>query len=96
MSRKLGFRLEENEHPLHQGLGAFLGAMCAASLLSVAYILGGFLALLLTAVVIFSFSCYLTAQREHNKSIPAIVWNLGLALFASVVAHFIMKLMASD
>lgn len=96
LEEELGFRLEENEHPLLQGLGAFLGAMGAACVLVLAYMVASYVALLTVSVGIFSLSSYLTAKREHNKSIPAIIWNLGIALFAFGVAHFSMKFLGSD
>jgi len=96
LEEELGFRLDENEHPLLQGLGAFLGVVAASGLLLLAYNTASQVALVVTAVCLFAISCYVTAKREHNKSIPAIVWNLAIALFASVVAYFCMKFIASE
>lgn len=91
LEEELGFRLEENEHPLVQGVGALVGSLIASVAMLLAYSTGSSLILALVAIAIFGVCCYSTAKREHNKAIPAIVWNLGLGLFAYLVAYFTMQ-----
>lgn len=90
LEEEMGFRLEENEHPLMQGFGAAAGALVAAVTLLLAT-LGGEAIFLTSAVLLFCLSSYLTAHREHNKIIPAMVWNIGIGLFSYLVAYFTMR-----
>lgn len=96
LEEELGFRLEENDHPLAQGVGAGIGALLAAVLVIVAHLFTNQLVLFLSVGLIFGLSCYLTAKREHNRIINAIVWNVGLGLFAYLVAFFSMQFIASN
>lgn len=93
LEEEMGFRLEENEHPLIQGLGAAAGALLAAVCLLLAHITESSTVIVGTAVLIFGVSCFITASREHNKVIPATVWNLGIGLFAYLVAFYTMQLL---
>lgn len=93
LEEEMGFRLEENEHPLIQGLGAAAGALLAAVFLLLAQVTESNLVIVGTAVLVFAVSCFSTARREHNKVIPATVWNLGIGLFAYLVAFYTMQLL---
>lgn len=90
LEEEMGFRLEENEHPIIQGLGAAAGALISAVVLLLAS-LGGSWVMLGCALLLFCISCFITAKREHNKIIPAMVWNVGIALFSYLVAYFTMQ-----
>ncbi|MBS0656126.1 MAG: VIT1/CCC1 transporter family protein [Verrucomicrobia bacterium] len=90
LEEEMGFRLQENEHPLTQGLGAGVGVLIT-SLLA----LGGFAAwaqegMIISAVITISIASFLGARIEHNRVINAILWNLGLATFAYCVAYYCM------
>ncbi len=89
LEEEMGFRLEQNEHPIIQGLGAGVGALIATGCMIVGEVTE---TSLLFALLLFAISCYFTAKREHNKVIPAMVWNISIALFAYLVAYFMMKL----
>ncbi len=91
LEEEMGFRLEENEHPLVQGLGAGAGALLAALVVLLATVAQSQVVLFVAVGLIFFASCYITAKREHNKIIPAIVWNLGLGLFTYLIAFFCMQ-----
>jgi hypothetical protein len=91
LEEEMGFRLEENEHPLLQGLGAGVGALMAALGVLLAHLTESTPVLFCTVIAIFWISGYITARREHNKVIPAVVWNLGIGLFAYLVAYYTMQ-----
>lgn len=95
LQEELGFRLEENEHPLIQGLGAGVGALIACLVLFLAFVSGNQFLFNAVAICIFAGSCYLTAVRENNKVIGAIVWNLGIGLFAYLVAFYCMQFISN-
>lgn len=91
LEEEMGFRLEENEHPLIQGLGAGAGALISAIIVLLATLSSSHIVQFLAVALIFGVSCYITAKREHNKVIPAVVWNAGLALFAYLIVFFCMQ-----
>lgn len=91
LEEEMGFRLEENEHPLIQGLGAASGALVAAVIVLLACVPESTALLVGAVVVVFAVSTFFTAKCEHNKVIPAMVWNLGIGLFAYVVALYTMQ-----
>jgi hypothetical protein len=91
LEEEMGFRLEENEHPLMQGLGAGLGVLIAAFFMLVTYLSASHLALFGVAFVVVGASCYLTAIRERNKVITSVLWNVSLALFSCLVAYYCMQ-----
>lgn len=93
LEEEMGFRLEENEHPLIQGLGAAAGALFAAVCLLLAQASESSLIVSASAVFVFSVSSFITARCEQNKVIPATVWNLGIGLFAYLVAFYTMQLL---
>lgn len=95
LEEEMGFRLEENEHPLIQGFGAGAGALIAAISVLLAHMTTSNALVIGTVALIFGISCYITAKRERNKVIPAVVWNLGIALFAYLIAFFCMQFIAS-
>ncbi len=89
LEEEMGFRLEQNEHPIIQGIGAGVGALLAAGFMLLGYFTETSLVI---ALILFAISCYFTAKREHNKVIPAMVWNISIALFAYLVAYFTMQI----
>lgn len=91
LEEEMGFRLEENEHPLLQGLGAAFGALISAVCVLLAVLADNEAIVLATVALVFAVSCFITAKREHNKIIGAMVWNLGIGLFAYLVAFYTMK-----
>jgi hypothetical protein len=72
LTQELGLPLESMEHPLKQALGAFLGVTIAATVLFQP----------LTAFALIGLSALLGAHRARNRLIPALIWNLSLALLA--------------
>ncbi len=91
LEEEMGFRLEENEHPLIQGMGAGLGALIATLSMLIAALSSSTPILIATLALIFGISCFITAKREHNKVIPALIWNWSIALFAYLVAFYSMQ-----
>ena len=90
LEEEMGFRLDENEHPLIQGLGAGFGALVGAIFMLFAYLSGLEGLFLGVGATLFAASAAITSRREHNKVIPAIIWNIGVGLFAYLVAYFFM------
>ncbi|MCE5292980.1 MAG: VIT1/CCC1 transporter family protein [Chlamydiales bacterium] len=90
LEEEMGFRLDQNEHPLIQGLGAGLGALIAAIFALLVLLSQNFSLFIAQGILVVTFSCFVTARREHNRVIPAVIWNVGIGLFASLVAFYTM------
>lgn len=94
IEEELGLTLESTEHPLKQGLGAFIGCTTAAA---VTLTLGWFLppwGIYIGAVLTIGISAYLTAKLADNQPVPAIIWNLGIATLSASAAYFLLMWMA--
>lgn len=91
LEEEMGFRLEENEHPLIQGLGAGIGSFFASALIVLAYVFAGFTVSLVTGAVVIGIAAYYYARLERNNTVSAVVWNLGFALFSCIVAYYSLQ-----
>jgi len=80
LEEELGFRLEQNDHPLIQGLGAGLGVLLAATAAMGASMYFGFTGLQITAFSVIAFASFTFAKLEKNNPIRAIVWNVGFVI----------------
>lgn len=91
VEEELGFTLENHEHPLKQAVGAAIGSL----IVLVGCLLGGFLfpsyGVLYTALILMGAAAAWAAWQDRNKMIPAIVWNLGLAILAGGFVYFMFK-----
>lgn len=89
VEEELGLSLENQEHPLKQGLGAALGCVLAF----LAGFIGIFLNLpfggLLTELATIAVASAALAQYARNAILPAVVWNLGLAILAYGTVYFL-------
>ena len=91
LEEELGFRLEENDHPLMQGLGAGIGVFLAASVLLASYFFFHLAGALSAAVIVLGISAYIYARLEKNNVISAVTWNVGIAIFSCLVAYYTMQ-----
>jgi hypothetical protein len=91
LQEEMGFRLEENEHPLVQGLGAGIGVLFAVLVVISSFVLYDNMGALMGALCTLSIAAAFAAYRERNHVISAIVWNLGMALLAYVAVDQIME-----
>ncbi len=91
LEEEMGFRLQQNEHPLMQGIGAAAGVIFAAGASIGGYIVSQEGAFLLIAVLVIGIASYTGARLERNNPIAAIVWNLGLGIFALCGTYYFMQ-----
>ena len=91
VEEELGLTLTSHEHPLKQGLGALFGALSASIffILSIEF-LPPFVTVLLTFFVIGGAGLFV-AKRSQNRLIPAIIWNIGIALLSFCVLYFFLQ-----
>lgn len=91
IEEELGLSLGTTEHPLKQGIGAVFGVFIASVICCSLHFIwpdsGIFLGALLTIIISSAFTAYLA----ENESIPAIIWNLGLAGIAIGSIYFLLE-----
>lgn len=91
VEEELGLTLENQEHPLKQGLGAAIGSVLATA----AGLLGLYFypsyGLLIAGLMIIALASGLLARFARNDVISAVVWNLGLAILATGAVYFVFN-----
>lgn len=88
VQEELSLEVESEEHPLKQGLGAVIGSLLAASIIIAAYMFQPALVWPL-ALIVIAIASGCSAYYVGNKKIPAVIWNLSLALFSLLTLYFL-------
>lgn len=91
VEEELGLTLGVHEHPLKQALGAAVGVLFAAVLCLAAVAWLPLYACGLVAVAVMAAAAALSAFFEHNRFVPAIVWNLGILALAFSATYFVLQ-----
>lgn len=94
---ELGLSLAAYEHPLKQGLGAFLGVIVAAVIffgtLFINFQLSRhplpYLWASIGSFIIIAIASAILAQQVKNRKIPAILWNVALVVPAYICVLFL-------
>jgi vacuolar iron transporter family protein len=92
LEEELGLNLGTYEHPLKQALGALIGVLGAAVIMSFGLFFLPYWGVLLCVALIVALSAGTTAQLEKNKPLPSIIWNLAVAGLAAAVAYFSVQI----
>lgn len=88
---ELGLSLEMYEHPLKQGLGAFLGGIISGAVIILFYFLFPSFGLFLGAIAVLSAASALSAYLEGNQITSAIIWNIGLGGLVFGTTYFLYQ-----
>lgn len=91
VEEELGLTLEVHEHPLKQGVGAAVGVVFASALCLSAMAWLPLYAWGLFAAAGIGLAAGISALFEHNRLVPAVVWNLGLAALAGGATYFLLE-----
>lgn len=91
VEEELGLSLETTEHPLKQGLGAFLGVLAAALLCLACFFAWPTYGIFFGSAISIAIASAISAYLAHNEPVPAIVWNLGLATLAIGTVYFFLE-----
>lgn len=92
VEEEMGMTLGTTEHPLKQGLGAAAGvAIAAIACIGLLYAIGAS-GLIIGAFGTIGLSAAFTARLAQNKTVPAIIWNLGIAVLSSGVLYCLLEL----
>jgi hypothetical protein len=93
LQEEMGLRLEENPHPLLQGLSAAAGAVASFMILTPALIwLPLSWAVVCCALVVALMGGYF-AQKEKNAVLPALIWNGMIAGVGCVLVRTFMEIL---
>lgn len=92
VEEELRLNLHSQEHPLKQGLGAFLGSWVSFTIVGISFLFISDYGLILGALLTISLAAALSAKFIGNRLIPAIIWNLGIALLALGTTYFLYQL----
>lgn len=87
---ELGLSLESHEHPLMQSLGASTGALVAMLAALLGFWLSNQWGPLGAAILCIAVGGGMTALHAGNRTVPAIVWNLGLLAIAYGTFYFLI------
>jgi VIT1/CCC1 family predicted Fe2+/Mn2+ transporter len=91
VEEELGLSLQTTEHPLKQGLGAGIGVfIAAAACLLLQFLLPAF-GLFVGATLTIAIASATAAYLAQNQTVPAIVWNLGIAVLALGCIYFLLE-----
>lgn len=96
VEEELGLSLESHEHPLKQAVGALLGSLVTALICLSALFLHPIYGFLSIALVIVGISGYVLAKHSENRTIPAIVWNIGIAALSFGCSYFLMQFLIQN
>lgn len=91
LEEEMGFRLNENEHPIIQGAGSFLGVVVAYLLTVSIFLLLGINSVIGAALVVSAISWGVSAYKEKNRVVPALVWGASIAGACLLIAYFLLK-----
>lgn len=91
VEEELGLTLATHEHPLKQGLGAFLGSTFAAALCILSLFLIPTFGIVYGSLLAIALSGGILAYHSQNRLIPAVVWNVGIALLTFGFVYFLSK-----
>jgi len=95
LQEELGFYLEENEHPLLQGLGASVGAFIAAFCVYVGFQFFHYYGAAFFAFLVIGVASVWPSVREKNRAVKALLWNCSFAFFSSVIVYQLLQYMLS-
>lgn len=91
VEEELGLSLEAHDHPLKQSFGAALGAFLGAFIALFVFALFPDYGVLLGSLIVIAIAAMISARHSQNRLIPAIIWNLGIALLSCGAVYFLTE-----
>lgn len=89
VEEELGLRLESQDHPLKQAFGTFLGCLTSLTIVLLFSFFSPFTGPPIAAATLLAAATGSATQYEKNRLMPAVLWNVGVATLAVVVAYFL-------
>jgi len=91
VQEELGLTLEAYEHPLLQSLGAAVGVLLAAIVVTFGGWIENVWGVAISAFFVIGFAACVSSYYAGNRLIPAVVWNIGIATVAFGSLHFLLQ-----
>lgn len=91
VEEELGLSLQKTEHPLKQGLGAAFGVLAAAVVCIIPALMWPQFGIFLGSAMTIAIASGAAAALAKNQAIPAIIWNLGLAVLSIGSVYFLLE-----
>jgi len=88
LEEELGLTLETYEHPLKQGVGAFLGTLFSGGILLLLLYFFGLWGLLSGTLLIVAISSAIFTKNERNKISAAVTWNIAFLILVAAITYF--------
>lgn len=90
VEEELGLSLGVHEHPLKQGFGAAVGVIASVLLTCLGYIVWPAYGVPIASLLAIGIAAGIYSALERNRTIPAIVWNIGLGCLTSGCVYFLL------
>lgn len=90
VEEELGLSLATQEHPLKQGLGGLFGSLITAFVCLTALFFFSFYGLIAATMLFLAATGALLAYLSHNRTIPAIIWSIGLGIVSYGTVKFLL------
>jgi vacuolar iron transporter family protein len=90
VEEELGLSLHSHEHPLKQGLGAFVGCLVATLVCLAGNLIYPAFGIVIAALIIIGGGAAISAYHARNRLIPAIVWNFGIGALSFGSVYFLL------
>jgi hypothetical protein len=91
VEEELGLSLETTEHPLKQGLGALFGVVLSSLIILILCYFWTDYGLYTGSILTIILSSAMIAYLAQNETIPAVIWNLGLAMLSIGTIYFLLQ-----
>ncbi len=91
LEEELGLTLQAYEHPIKQCLGALVGGFCTLLLCAFFYFLIPIYGMLIASIFVVCIASCVAALHEKNQILPALIWNLSIAIVAFGVAYYVLQ-----
>ncbi len=91
VEEELGLSLETHEHPIKQSLGAAFGAVIATIFCGAGLFIFHTWGIFFAALFVIGAPAGLSSRYEQNRMTPAIIWNVGIAIFAFGTVYYLTE-----
>jgi vacuolar iron transporter family protein len=91
IEEEMGLSLESQEHPIKQAFGAAIGTVFATIFCGVGHYLYPSWGIFIASLVVIAIAASVSAIYERNRVVPAIVWNLGIAVLTFGTVYYLIE-----
>ncbi|MEC7839718.1 MAG: VIT1/CCC1 transporter family protein [Chlamydiota bacterium] len=91
VEEELGLSLESHEHPIKQSFGAAVGTIIATGICALGFVTYPTWGILYATLLVIGAAAGLSSRYESNRTIPAVVWNIGIAVLTYGTVHNLIK-----